>query len=193
MKRIVGIAFALVLSLATSFLAGYYTTLKYVERNKDILQEKAIEDELIENTAKLPDLNIIGPSTEIVLRERYLKGVEYNRDIIEKASSEVVGMNKTQAEEYFKSKGYTVIDFSNKRVLAVKDILDEWPKGCYVVKEQDGFVAIFQVDKSGELKLVKLTDLNVEDLPDGDKEEVKKGKVFESLEDAMELIEEYTS
>jgi hypothetical protein len=194
MKKTIGIAAALLLSLVTSFFAGYYTTLRYVERNKVSQQnENLLHEELAENTAKLPDLNVIGPNTEIVYRERYVKGVEYNRDVVEGATAEVVGMTKEEAEEYFKNKGYLVIDFSNERVLLVKDIKDKWPSGCFVVKEKDGFVAIFEVDENGELKLVKVTELKVTDLPDTDREEVIKGKVYESLEDANELIEEYTS
>lgn len=191
-KRI-GLVFALVLSLTACFIAGYFTTKRYVENSAKAKYETKLENEIAENTVKLPDIDVISPSTEIVIRERYVKGIEYNRDIIEKATSEVVGMRKEEVAEYFKLKGFTLVDFDNKRVLVVKEIKDKWPVGCFVVKEQDGYVAIFEVDKNGELKLYRLTELKITNLPDNDKEEVLKGKVYESLEDALELIEEYTS
>ncbi|KRQ87510.1 hypothetical protein ABG79_00849 [Caloramator mitchellensis] len=189
-KRI-GLVFALALSLTASFIAGYFTTKRYVENNANAKNQ--IENEIAENTVKLPDLDVIGPSTEIVFRERYTIGVEYNRDVVEKASSEVVGMKREEAAEYFKLKGYSIVDFDNRRVLVVKDIQDKWPVGCYVVKEQDGYIAIFEVNSNGELKLYRLTELKISDIPDTDKEEVIKGKVYETIEDALELIEEYTS
>lgn len=63
----------------------------------------------------------------------------------------------------------------------------------YLVKEYGGKVAVYQVTDDGESTLSSLTDVEVESLPEADREKLKEGIGVKSEEEMLQLLEDYMS
>ncbi len=178
----------LTFTLIISFIGGYFAT-KYYNRNA--------EDQNANATAEAANLlsnrDLINENTQILKRMTYNKnGAMFSKELEEKPTSDILGMDKATAENYFKLRGYNLIEFTTKEVVVKKDF-DSWPPGCFVIKGNNGVIAVYEVDESGNLKLKENTELKLENLPEEDRKEVELGKIFESLDEAYWLLEEYSS
>ncbi|MDF2672661.1 MAG: hypothetical protein K0R09_926 [Clostridiales bacterium] len=178
----------LTFTLIISFSGGYIITQLYSKnvenQNRDVTAEAA---NLLSNE------DLINENTQILKRLTYNKnGTTFSKEINEKVTSDILGMDKITTEKYFKLRGYNLIEFSLKSLIITKDI-DSWPPGCFVIKGSNDIIAVYEVDDSGNLKLKENTDLKLENLPEEDRKELETGKIFESLDEAYWLIEEYSS
>lgn len=191
LRKRVAYVLIMIFTVAVSFIAGYFTTLRYAKNNiKDSTPQIQSNNNNVEAAAKIPVSDVIKESTSIIKKDRYLKGVEFVKESVEKPSAEILGMDVNSAEQFFKGMGYRIIKFTPSEVIVSRDVLDSWPLNCYVVKEDNGFVAIFKVENDGSLSLLERTEIEVEKLPLQEREDVIKGKVFETREKAENLIEE---
>jgi hypothetical protein len=190
--------FALFLILASTLVissfAGYFTGLSYADKtiksNFDTSPVSVAAETLeIEET---PSKVLIGPTTEIVKKHKYVKGLEFVKEFKEKPSSEILGMDMVSAKEHYNSKGYTVIEFTSDKVIVSKDI-DSWPPECYIVKGENNTITIYRSDTEGNLTKIQDAEATLDILPTQDREEVLKGKIYETMEEVETLLEEYSS
>jgi hypothetical protein len=190
--------FALFLILASTLVissfAGYFTGLSYADKtiksNFDTSPVSvAAETSEIDET---PSKVLIGPTTEIVKKHKYVKGLEFIKEFKEQPSSEILGMDMVSAKEYYNSKGYTVIEFTSDKVIVSKDF-DSWPPECYIVKGENNTITIYRSDLEGNLTKLQDAETTLDVLPTQDREEVLKGKVYETMEEVETLLEEYSS
>lgn len=182
------IILVLILTLTFSFAGGYIVTRLYA-KNADIESEK----ETAEAANLLSNQDLINSNTEIIKRLTYsINGATFLKELKERATSDVLGMDRVAAENYFKLKNFNMLDFTAKSVVLAKDI-NTWPTGCFVVMGKGEYIAIYEVDDNGSLKLRESTDIKLEYLPEEDRKEVIAGKIFESIDEAYWLLEEYSS
>lgn len=178
----------LTFTLIISFIGGYFAT-KYFNKSTENQDAKLTA----EAANLLSNNDLINENTQILKRLTYNKnGTTFSKELKETPTSDILGMDKVTAEKYFKLRGYNLIEFTLKEVLVEKDI-DTWPPGCFVIKGNNDLIAVYEVDESGNLKLKENTELKLENLPEEDRKEVELGKVFESLDEAYWLLEEYSS
>lgn len=178
----------LAFTLIISFTGGYLVTRLYTKNveNRD-------EKETAEAASLLSGNELINETTQIIKKLSYTKnGTSFSKEYNEKATDDILGMDKVTAEKYFKLRGYNLIEFDDKKVVISKDI-DSWPPGCFIIKANNDIVAVYEVDESGNLKLRENTELKLENLPEEDRNELVLGKIFESIDEAYWLLEEYSS
>lgn len=181
-------ALILILTLTVSFTGGYFITKLYT-KNADSQNEKTTA----EAANLLSEHDLINSNTMIIKRLTYNKnGSTFSKELKENATSDVLGMDRINAEKYFKQKDFNLIEFTSKSVILAKDI-DSWPPGCFVIKGNGEYIAIYEVDEKGALKLKENTDIKLEYLPEEDRKEVNSGKMFETIDEAYWLLEEYSS
>lgn len=176
------------LMLIISFTGGYFITKYYSKYAKNLDGKDTAE------AANLLSTNdLINDNTAILKRMTYNKnGAIFSKELNEKPTGDILGMDKVTAEKYFKLKGYNLIEFTLKEVVIEKNI-NTWPPGCFVIKGNNDIVAVYEVDESGNLKLKENTELKLENLPEEDRKELESGKIFETLDEAYWLLEEYSS
>lgn len=63
----------------------------------------------------------------------------------------------------------------------------------YLIKEHEGRIALFMKYASGEEALHDVYDVSVSLLPSSDREQLQKGIYCDSLSDALQLVEDYSS
>ncbi len=182
------VALVLILTLTLSFAGGYIVTRLY-SQNSDIQDKK----ETAEAAKLLSTKDLVNSNTEIIKKLRYnINGTTFLKELKEKATSDVLGMDRIAAENYFKLKDYNMLEFTSQSVVLAKDI-NSWPTGCFVVKANGEYIAIYEVDDKGKLILKESTDIKLEYLPEEDRSEVIAGKIFETIDEAYWLLEEYSS
>ena len=140
-------------------------TLEEVENANKVVQE---EINIIETgTAEIKTT----PNTKIVYETFYID-CNHLENVTEDIESEDVNQN----ESYFINKylEWNVNNFSEDTVELYKEI-DGICDKHYVVKENDGYIAVYNLDSENNQKLKEVTDIYVRYLPEEDVELLKKG------------------
>ncbi|CAM2781614.1 hypothetical protein HAHI6034_00695 [Hathewaya histolytica] len=143
-------------------------------------------------------------SIKIVYESVYLKPEgEQNKttvdECIEKFNKDkkvISDMTKEQVLAVFKKHDYNLKDIKKDQIVFSRSINKyKYQEGKYVIGIKDGSVAIFKVDKNGNMLLESpkdITTIKVEQLPEGDIELLQKGdKIYEfnTKEEAVEGVE----
>lgn len=120
-------------------------------------------------------------------------------EYIEKFSKdkEIIGdMTKDEVVAAFKKDDYSLKDIRKNEIIFSRTVDKyKYSPNKYVIGIKDGYVAIFKVNKEGNLTLESpkdITTINIKDLPEGDVVLLKKGdKIYEfdSKEEAIEGLE----
>lgn len=162
------------------------------------------------------------PVQDVVIRNVQEKNIkEEDKNIVETAVEEtkLSPYAKMIIEKKFTKCGHTTVDVQDIPVELVNmtetDIIKKYPEwevrafnsnevslyreinaNCndhFVLKDKDGYLAIYQNVTDDVLNLKEVTDINVKGLPSGDLEELKDG-IFVYGEDALSmLIEDFSS
>ncbi len=143
--------------------------------------EKATLEE-VENANKMieKEVNIIQtgtseekttPNTKIVY-ETFYTNCNHMENVIEDIENEDVNQNK----DYFINKylDWKVNNFSEDTVELYKEIEGICDKH-YIVKEKDGYIAVYNLDSENNQNLKEVTEIYVQYLPEEDVELLKNG------------------
>lgn len=198
LSRII-LLFSLILAIGLATGIGIYISKINADKSRQgiTLEAKDVETSakntaLAENKVSEDTKNSIGPATKIVKKQIYTKGEQFEKVSNETPSEDVLGMTKESFEEHVKKKGYTVDEFTSSKVVIVEKI-NEWPKGLYVLKSVEEDVTLFKVDEKGNLQKVSDTGVILDQVSEHDKEELIKGKVYSTLEEAEHTLGDYDS
>lgn len=188
-KRRILITSAVSFVLIACFTAGYFTVLEYLKwKNRDEQTSEVAGKVTVNANSTVEDL--INSETSINIIHSYMvDGKEvYLENSQSKADKNIVGMNKAQFEHYYGDKGYTVVEYSSTDA-GLRKVINGWPAGKYVVRQKDNKVAIYSVNDKNQLVMEEETEISMDLVPDGDREEIIKGKVYDNLDAAREYVE----
>lgn len=188
-KRRVLIISAVTFILVACFTAGYFTVLGYLKwKNRDEQAPEVAGKVAVNANATVEDL--INSETSINIIHIYMVDGNqvYEENSQSKADKNVIGMNKAQFEKYYGDKGYTVIEYSSSDA-GLRKVINGWPAGKYVVRKNNNKVAIYSVNDKNQLVMEEETEISLDLVPEGDREEIIKGKVYDNLDEAMEYVE----
>lgn len=130
----------------------------------------------------------VTPNTKIVFETIYNKC--NHKDVKEEiASKEIVNFNEQELKNKYKD--YEIKQFSVEKVILYKEI-DEYCGNHFLLKEEEGVVAIYKIKNDGSEELMDLTDISVQYLPEADMLKLKNGiKIYgeKNLDKALEDFE----
>lgn len=141
-------------------------TVEEVKNANRLIEEESNTVETISSETKTT------PNTEIVFETLY-SGCSH----VETVTQEIETDDINKDEEYFNNKygdEWNVVNFSENTVELYKEkdgICDKH----YLVKEKDGYIAIYSLDSLGNQSLKEITDVYISYLPDEDKALLEKG------------------
>lgn len=145
----------------------------------------------IENEMKIATTSNIEIKTSpncLFVFEVYYKQCEHT--LTEKKEILPDCVNKTEEELQDKYKEWKIKEFTNTMVTFYQE-KDEICDEHYVIKDNDGYVAIYKVDSLGNETLKEKTEIVTTYLPDTDKNRLKEGIKVNGQEELNATIEDY--
>ena len=175
MKNKVLIVSILITVFIISILIGIFIFNLVNSQNQDIankneiLNHKIIEENTIQITDELITANSseekINPSTKLVLRKYYEQCGHSINEYVE-MPSELINMNKEELHEQYKE--WSINVFSEKEVILIKTVND-YCNEHYILKELEGEIAIYKIDKNGQEVFQEKTGISTRYLKETDK------------------------
>ena len=129
----------------------------------------------------------VSPNAQIVFETYYDK---CGHTIISKQKVSKDDINKTEQEIKDKYSEYKVKEFSPEEIKLYKET-DEICANHYVVKEQNGVIAVFSRNNDGTETLKNKTDLSTKYLPKEDIDLLKNGIEANSNEELEQILSDY--
>ena len=152
---------------------------------QNIQREKKEEENLIPMEA-FSTVERISPYAKMVIEKKYTKCGHTTVSIID-VPKELVNLSKEELKE--KYSGWSIKDFSAKEFTLFR-LIDANCEDHFVLKEKDGYLAVYN-DLTEEVQnLVNKTDILVEDLREEVKHDLEKGIYVYGKENVEERIEE---
>lgn len=160
--------------------------------NNDVINNTIIKEELYgDKNNILIDTNSneekTTPNTSLILKKHYN---ECNHTIKEYSELPSKSINLTQKEIEEEYKEWNIEEFSSKKIILIK----EESGNCnqhYVLKEKNGVIAIYNIDKNGVETLKETTSISVEYLTQTDLLKIKQGIKVYGEEELNSTIEDF--
>jgi hypothetical protein len=151
------------------------------EENQDFNTEETIND------------NLVTEETKLVFKTYY----EKSRDTLtkeEKVPVVLIGEPLKNLQEYVASNyaGWSIRGIS-KDFIELYRVRETLSPNHYIVKEKNGFIAIFQMDDSGNAVLIDQTEIPIFGLGEIDQKKLKEGIPVKNLENVNQILEDYSS
>lgn len=129
----------------------------------------------------------ITPNTKLVLRKYYEECGHSINEYVE-MPSELINMTKDELQEQYKD--WNINSFSEKEVILIK-IVNDFCNEHFILKELDGYVAIYKIDKNGKETLKEKTTISTKYLTETDKEHLKNEVKIFGIENLNKYIEDF--
>ena len=132
-------------------------------------------------------------NTRFLLRTYF----EKTRDTItreNKVPAEMIGRSLDEFSMYLQN-AYSEWDIRelNKDLVELYRIRDAISPNHYVVKQSNGFIAIFHVDEEGNPILLEQTNIPISALTEVDREKLRRGIVVKGMDGVNQILEDYSS
>lgn len=159
------------------------TTTETVE---DTNKKVEVKDTSIISTSGKED-EVISPTAILEIKQYYKK---CGHTTIEKCEvpKDIVNMTKKDAEKYYY--GWKVNEFSKEKILIYKEN-DGLCNEHYIIKDNNGYITIYNQNEYGEENIIKKTDILVKYLPDEDKGKLKQGIKINGKKDLDQFLEDF--
>lgn len=174
----------IVVGIILGFLTGLYLyKINQMKDNKsgqinqgenNVIEKVA--DENIDNSVSTNNKEEkVSPNCVLVLKVYYNKCEHL---IENKKNIEEVEVNMTEQELKERFEGWEVQRFTGAEIVLYKEI-DEFCDEHYLLKEKDGYIAVYKLDEEDKPTLIQITEISTQYLAEQDLEEIKNGiKIF---------------
>ena len=197
MRKIVFVLI-LILLIIFSFGIGLYIY-KINENNKNLLISQKIEDECTEE-ARLYELGLlnnyvetniseekISPNAIIIFETKYNKCGHVLKQY-ESPENELINLTKSQLQEKYSD--WEIKEFNSKEIILYKEV-EESCDEHYVLREKDGYIAIYKIDENNIENLIQITQISTKYITETDKIELDKGIKVNGKEELNSTLEDF--
>ncbi|MBF8982141.1 BofC C-terminal domain-containing protein [Lutibacter sp. B2] len=158
---------------------------------KDVKQEE-MEEPIKEQPIKEDEL-LTTSSMQIVFKTYYEKA----RDTIIKEReipAVMIGSKLDDFKEYLVENypKWDIRQFSKEKV-ELYQVSKNTPPNYYIIKEKDGYVAVFKVNENEEMVLMQKTEIPVVSLSETDLKYIEEGIERKDEEEINQILEDYSS
>lgn len=199
MNKKVIIVFMLVGMFIVSIFTGIYIYRIFNQKESKFAKVNEIyNNEIFEKNNNVYEINNkivnanskeekITPNTKLVLRKYYEECGHSINEYVE-MPSELINMTKNELQEQYKD--WNINSFSEKEVILIK-IVNDFCNEHFILKELDGYVAIYKIDKNGKETLKEKTTISTKYLTETDKEHLKNEVKIFGIENLNKYIEDF--
>ena len=129
----------------------------------------------------------ISPNATLILKRKYKECGHIIKEY-KRITDDLV--NLTEKELIEKSKEWEIEEFSNMEVVLIKEV-EGVCNEHYVLREKDGVIAVYKIDKGTKEELEELTGISIEYLTENDKMEIQQGIMVYGKEELNSILENY--
>lgn len=184
---------------------GSYLGMETTEARKEVKEEKnvivPVQDVVIRNVQEekknpkplvietLVEETKLSPYAKMIIDKKFTKCGHSTVEIID-VPLELINM--TELEVSKKYENWEIRVFNSEEVSLYREI----SANCddhFVIKEKDGFLAIYNNVTEGTMNLKEITDIDVASLPSGDVASLKEGIYVYGQDELSSLIEDFNS
>lgn len=131
--------------------------------------------------------NVVSPNAKIIFKD-YYKSCGHVEIVEEEASEEVVNMYEEQIKEKYSD--YIIENFSKEEVSFHKEREGLCDKH-YLLIEEEGYLAIYKLENTGDKTLISKTNISSEYLTDADNAQLKQGIYVYGLDELNKTLEDF--
>ena len=184
------------IGIILGFLTGIYIYKINQIKNKEIAQTNNYNKNNIESVNEANNENAIktnseeekvSPNCTIILKVYYGK---CNHIIEKKQTIEEAQVNMTEEEIKTKFSDWELQKFTPTEIVLYKEV-DEFCNEHYVLREKDGYIAIFKIDENNNETLIEITDIPTEYLTEQDLENIQNGITIYGKKELNKAIEDF--
>lgn len=198
MKRYT-IIIIILIGIVLGFFTGIYLyKINQIDINQEEYQIAQIEDECTEiaELTENGELDLVrtnggedkvSPSCILTLKIYYEK-CEHLIEKKENINQSEVNMEEEEIRQKFKE--WELQKFTSTEVVLYKEV-NEFCNEHYILKEKDGYIAIFELDEENKETLLKTTDISTQYLTEKDLEEIQKGIIVYTEKELNKVIEDF--
>lgn len=133
-----------------------------------------------------PEIDMIRPGASLIIEKKYSK---CGHIVSTKTPIPIDMVNLTEEQLKMAYKNWSIKKFSPEEIVITKTI----PGKCrnhFIVKEKDGFVAVYYQQAIDGISLKEVTPLLTKNLPQKEKERLKEGIKIESQQELAQTLED---
>ena len=197
MKKVF-ILYIIILVLGFTFVCGYYI---YKVPKEEIVtkEEELAEVDLnvyseIENilsqealATNVREEDKVSPNATVILKTNHKECGHTTKEEVD-VPAEIVNKNKVEVSNIFPQ--WEVIGFSPDEIVLYREV-EGICNEHYVLKEREGFLAIYTKNENGEEKLKEVTSISLEYLPQNDIDKIKEGIEATGDEELNSVLEDF--
>lgn len=192
MKKAIWIVLGIIMLLAVSMSIGYFIyTIQFAKQNEiEMAKRETIIEKQVENENSIltnVEEEKVTPSTQFILQKHYVQCGHTTVDYVE-IPSEIVNMSQEQLQEQYQE--WEIAKFSKEEVILRKEESGNCDQH-YVLREKEGYVAIYWINQNGMESLKEITGISVEYLPEEDIKKFEEGIFVYGLQELNTIIEDY--
>ena len=187
----------ILIGVLLGFLTGFYLyKINKIEKEDINIKEESKKNNNIIKKIDEETNNILktsskeektSPNCRIILKT-YYKSCEH---IIEtKKNIEKANVNVTEQELKEKFPDWEIQKFTAKEIVLYKEV-EGFCNEHYLLKEKNGYIAIYQLNEEGETKFFNLTDIAIKYLDKKDIERFKTGITVYTNKELNKLLEDF--
>ena len=177
-----------VIGIILGFLTGLYlykvnqkkdNKSDQVNQNENNVIEKIASENIDNSISANNEEEKVSPNCALILKVYYNKCEHL---IQSKKNIEEAEVNMTEKELRERFGTWEVQRFTPTEIVLYKEI-DEFCNEHYLLKEKDGYIAVYKLDERDEPALIETTEISTEYLTEQDLKEIKNGiKIFSKSE-----------
>lgn len=172
------------LALAGFFLSlglGYFFSVQDQDRQNFPTQEESVQVGKREVTVK--------KEGKIIYQYFYTKDA-ITKEVEEPVPDFLEGLNREQMQSIYN--GWQIVYFSPEKVI-LRCSVEGTSSEVFLLKEYQGFLAVFEEDISKKMRLKELTDVPVSVLPETERNQLAEGIYVLGEENLVRLLSDFTS
>ena len=192
MKKTFLIIVSIIFLLSISVMTGYYIYKTKIAQQQNIATN-TLEENLIkeERNITIEQVNTqeekVTPNTQFVLQKHYETCGHTTINYVE-IPSKIVNMTKDELQKEYAS--WEIKQFGAEEVILAKQE-DGTCDQHYILREKDGYIAVYWVNKDGKESLKEVTGIATEYLTQNDLMEIEEGICVYGLQELNSKIEDY--
>lgn len=185
------ILFAILVTIGILIYKNTQNNLNLQDKNEIIDEKNGIEENIVNSNAEIvttvSEEEKTSPKCEFIFKTYYIK---CDHTKIEKETIDEIMVNKTRQELEKIYRNWKIVTFRNDEVLFYKEE-EGICKEHYLLKELDGYIAIYTLDETNNITLKETTQIVTAYLPEEDLNRLKKGIRVNGKEELNQALEDY--